>query len=87
AKGGLTEPQKKLIILLSLVLGTGVIECPQLIISGGYALIFGGIGLVPILRLAALRHSGPAIDPLTAPLTETPVYSVICPLYDEAAMV
>jgi glycosyltransferase XagB len=85
-KGRTYRAQKKLIILLSLVLGTGVIECPQFIISGGYALIFGGIGLVATLRLAALGHACPATDPLTTPLTETPFYSVICPLYDEAAM-
>lgn len=86
AKGGLTEPQKKLITLLCLILGASLFEFPQFIMSGGYALVFGAIGVVAILRLAALGHAAPAIDPLTTPLTETPFYSVICPLYDEAAM-
>lgn len=87
AKGGFTEPQKKLIILLSLVVGVGVFDFPQLIIPSGYALVFCGIGLVAILRLAALEHPGLVIDPLTTPTIQLPFYSVICPLYKEAAMV
>jgi|688.fasta_scaffold137790_2 cellulose synthase/poly-beta-1,6-N-acetylglucosamine synthase-like glycosyltransferase len=86
AKGGFTEPQKKLITLLGLVLGVGVFDFPQLIISGGYALVFGGIGFVALLRLTALKHPGQVIAPLTTSLISMPFYSVICPLYDEAAM-
>lgn len=86
AKGGLTEPQKMLITLLGLILGTGAFESPQMMVSGGYILVFGGIGFVAILRLAALRHTGPALDPLAISLIQTPFYTVICPLYDEPAM-
>lgn len=86
AKGGLTEPQKKLITLLSLLLGVGVFEFPQLIVSSSYALVVGGIGFVALLRLAAMKHPGLVIDPLAISQIQLPFYSVICPLYEEAAM-